>query len=85
MTAMNNAQAMRGRMSAPNNRMRQTPPCYCPMPQGYPKPVACGLSALPLAMAYVPMQTWCTPYTPDKALCRGTLFPQLDLPLGGMR
>lgn len=38
------------------------------------------------AMAYVPFQQWCDDiYTPDKALCQGTLFPALDLPfkMGG--
>lgn len=38
------------------------------------------LQELPLAMAYVPIQTWGDTYAPDRALCRGTLFPQLDLP-----
>ncbi len=38
------------------------------------------LKELPLAMAYVPIQSWGDTYTPCKALCRGTLFPQLDLP-----
>ncbi len=38
------------------------------------------LQELPLAMAYVPIQSWGDTYTPCKALCRGTLFPQLDLP-----
>ena len=34
----------------------------------------------PLAMAYVPIQSWGDTYPPARALCRGTLFPQLDLP-----
>ena len=38
------------------------------------------LLPLPLAMAYVPVQTWGETYLPEKALCRGTLFPVLDLP-----
>ena len=38
------------------------------------------LQELPLAMAYVPIQCWGDTYTPSRALCRGTLFPQLDLP-----
>ena len=38
------------------------------------------LDDLPLAMSYVPFQKW------TKALQRGTLFPDLDLPFkGGMR
>lgn len=35
---------------------------------------------MPLAMAYVPLQMWGETYSPEKALCRGTLFPALDLP-----
>ncbi|MDD4122539.1 MAG: spore coat associated protein CotJA, partial [Eubacteriales bacterium] len=38
----------------------------------------------PLGMAYVPMQRWGDTYAPEKALHRGTIFPDLDLPfLGG--
>jgi hypothetical protein len=37
-----------------------------------------------LAMAYVPDQTWETPYDVNEGLDRGTLFPSLDKPfLGG--
>lgn len=44
------------------------------------------LGNLPVAMAYVPMQRWNTTYSPQEALTRGTLFPELDLPfLGGMK
>ena len=38
------------------------------------------LQELPLAMAYVPIQCWGDTDPPTRALCRGTLFPQLDLP-----
>ena len=45
-----------------------------------------GLDDLPLAMAYVPFQRWGKTYPLDKALERGTLFPDLDLPFkGGMK
>ncbi len=38
-------------------------------------------SCAPLAMAYVPMQQSASPmYESGEALCRGTLFPALDLP-----
>lgn len=37
----------------------------------------------PLAMAYVPFQQWGKVYDEDDALCRGTLFPELDLPFKG--
>ena len=38
---------------------------------------------LPLAMAYVPMQTWQEIYECDKALMRGTVFCELDKPFRG--
>jgi hypothetical protein len=42
------------------------------------------VNSCPLAMAYVPWQSWNQVYEPPKALERGTLFPELDLPfLGG--
>ncbi len=31
-----------------------------------------------VAMAYVPFQTEVITYTSEEALCRGTLFPELD-------
>lgn len=40
-----------------------------------------GLDDYPLAMVYSPYQEWRQTYTPDIALCRGTLFGELDLPL----
>ena len=40
-------------------------------------------SKTPLAMAYVPYQQWGDVYDDDKALCQGTLFPELDLPFRG--
>lgn len=35
---------------------------------------------LPLAMAYIPMQQWGDLYEPDVAICRGTVFAELDKP-----
>lgn len=46
------------------------------------------LKDLAIAMAYVPWQTWRNIYDPEKALCRGTLFQDLDQPFcgaGGVR
>ncbi|MBU5450355.1 spore coat associated protein CotJA [Acetivibrio sp. MSJd-27] len=34
-------------------------------------------------MAYVPMQMWNKTYDPDVGICRGTIFPELDLPFIG--
>ena len=49
----------------------------CPMPKGrFPENT-------PLAMAYIPFQTWEKPYEVDVALSRGTIFPSLDKPFIG--
>ena len=48
----------------------------------------CDFSAVdrfPLAMSYVPMQKFENLYNEEKALCRGTLFEDLDLPFKGER
>lgn len=37
----------------------------------------------PIAMAYVPVQQWETPYEAEEAFARGTVFPSLDLPFTG--
>lgn len=39
----------------------------------------------PPAMAYVPWQQFDKIYEPPKALCQGTMFPELDLPFSGKR
>ena len=41
------------------------------------------LCKLPIAMAYVPMQSWEKPFKENIALARGTIFPSLDLPFIG--
>ena len=41
-----------------------------------------GLSEYPLAMVYAPCQIFRALYDPATALSRGTLFTELDLPLG---
>lgn len=45
-------------------------------------PDSWGLYEYPLAMAYAPCQTFRGLYDPETALSRGTLFTELDLPLG---
>ena len=42
-----------------------------------------GLSEYPLAMVYAPCQQFRALYDTATALSRGTLFTELDLPLGG--
>lgn len=37
----------------------------------------------PIGMAYVPVQQWGETYTAEDALCRGTIFQELDFPFGG--
>lgn len=43
------------------------------------------LNAFPLAMAYVPMQSWGELYSADTGICRGTIFSELDKPFLGRR
>lgn len=45
----------------------------------------CGVDTMPLAMAYVPIQKFGVVYEPDKALTRGTIFPDLDKPFYGCK
>lgn len=42
------------------------------------------LKDMPLAMAYVPWQTWQNIYDAEKGFCRGTIFQELDLPFEGV-
>ena len=42
-----------------------------------------GVDSLPLAMAYVPWQTFHKAYDPATALSLGTVFPELCLPFCG--
>ena len=41
------------------------------------------LGQFPIAMAYVPWQEWCNIYPAERALCRGTIFEELDKPFSG--
>ena len=41
------------------------------------------LEDMPLAMAYVPWQTWRDIYDAEKGFHRGTIFQELDLPFLG--
>lgn len=42
------------------------------------------LRNMPLAMAYVPWQEWCSLYEADKGFHRGTIFEELDKPFRGI-
>lgn len=39
---------------------------------------------MPLAMAYVPWQTWQNIYDAEKGFCNGTIFQELNLPFKGV-
>ena len=65
----------------PARRPRPAP--SCPVPQPAPEPVQESCPAPLLAIASVPMQPWGDTYPPEVALCKGTLFPALDLPYCG--
>jgi len=41
------------------------------------------LKGMPVAMAYVPWQEFQNLYAAEKALCRGTIFEELDKPFSG--
>ena len=43
------------------------------------------LDDLPLTMVYIPMQKLKEKYNEEKALCAGTLFPELDKPFLGKK
>lgn len=43
------------------------------------------LNTFPLAMAYVPKQSWDDVYSADVGLSRGTIFPSLDKSFLGRR
>jgi hypothetical protein len=43
------------------------------------------LGQFPIAMAYVPWQRFGQTYDLSKALCVGTIFPELDKPFCGKR
>lgn len=41
------------------------------------------IQGMPVGMGYVPIQQWKQIYSPEMGLCRGTIFPCLDLPFCG--
>jgi len=56
-----------------------------PQPRQTRTVVKYDLASLPLAMAYVPNQTFYETYDYAEALDKGTLFPSLCLPFGCYR
>lgn len=53
------------------------------MPEGLVMPEGKFPVDTPLAMAYVPYQTWGNTYPENVALEKGTIFEELDLPFYG--
>ncbi|MDL2225232.1 spore coat associated protein CotJA [Eubacteriales bacterium OttesenSCG-928-M02] len=45
----------------------------------------CGVDCMPLVYPFIAWQGWETPYQPDMALTKGTIFPSLDLPFRAKR
>ncbi len=54
-----------------------------PITDGQSRRTGWGLEGYPLAMVYAPYQQFKDIYEPDRALARGTLFAELDLPFEG--
>ncbi len=55
-------------------------------PKPTPTPCGCNLAVtdtLPVGSVYAVMQEYKNIYSPEDALCRGTLFRDLDLPFRG--
>ncbi len=50
-----------------------------------PAPAGDDMRGMALAMAYTPWQHWNQTYELKKALCVGTIFPELDKPFLGKR
>lgn len=73
----------------PNDYMRrsQCPRQSMPVPARNEHESECcmydSLNNLPIAMAYVPWQEFKDLYPAEKALCRGTIFEELDKPFLG--
>lgn len=64
--------------------------CGCSAPISSNSGYDCGddnphMRHMPVGMAYVPMQKWGEMYTPEKAICEGTAFPELNLIFCGAR
>ena len=65
--------------SGPAVRRDQPARPEMPMNQGFMNS-PCNMDQFPVAMAYVPWQRWQQVYPVDKAINRGTIFPDLDKP-----
>ncbi len=62
--------------------IKPQPPRPEPMPEDCNCDYRC-VDNLPVGSMYAPMQKFRKLYSPEEALCRGTLFCELDLPFRG--
>lgn len=70
------------------NYRQNMAPCCQPVNRPMPTPAApaCeNISTFPIAMAYVPMQTFQTTFDLNHGLKVGTIFPELHKPFCGKR
>lgn len=67
-----------------SNAMCYPPQMNLPMESVAPMARSGAAIAMPLAMAYVPLQVWTQTYEASVGLSRGTVFPELDLPFMGI-
>ena len=71
------------------NRYNRMPPGTSPAPRMRPRPMPAPSAvrqechAMPLAVPFVQLQSWGEVFEPETALCKGTIFPALDLPFCG--
>lgn len=69
------AQNIAKQQEVPHHTAKNDEGCDCKPP--------CNFEGWPLAMAFVPMQPWETPFDFEEGLKEGTIFPGLRLPFGG--
>lgn len=74
-----------GMEQPPMNRcgMEQPPMKQPPMDHCHMEDNKCHHHHKPIGMGYVPVQKWKDTYCIQDAFCKGTIFPELDLPFLG--
>lgn len=63
--------------------MKQQPMEQCPMERCCPEEKKSHHTHKPIGMGYVPVQHWKETYCIQDGFCKGTIFPELDLPFLG--
>lgn len=77
---MNRCSNRMARSFAPYQSVYQPPYPVCSGETSQRSMGSGSVDSLALAMAYVPWQQWSETYEMERGFCRGTIFPQLDLP-----